>query len=116
MGFDFDFDCGRPMAFGDCLESAPDDDAIQDSIVLLWSIWCMHNEAVFRNDRGSIDNALSFFSSTLNLCRSIRHGFLSKGMAIDGQGMGTEGKSTGKDACFLYVNCKKWFQCRESTL
>lgn len=60
----FDFDCGHPMAFGDWLsadwlESALDDDAIRDSIVLLWSIWCMRNEAVFRNDCGSIDNALS---------------------------------------------------------
>lgn len=57
--------------FSKWLESAPGDDAIRDSILLLWTIWCMRNEATFHNVRGSIDNALSFFSGIVNLRRFV---------------------------------------------
>lgn len=66
--FGFNFDHGNPMGFVDWfserIKSAPDKDAICDSILLMWSIWCMRNEAVFNNVPGSIDKALHLFSGT----------------------------------------------------
>ncbi|KAG5552711.1 hypothetical protein RHGRI_010719 [Rhododendron griersonianum] len=71
----FDFKRGSPVTFVEWfsrwLENAPDEEAIRDSILLMWTIWPMHNKALFRNVHGSVDNALAFFSGIVNLFRSL---------------------------------------------
>lgn len=62
----FDFEIGNPVDFGswftNWLKEAPDKDAIQDSIILLWTIWYMRNDALFKRDTGNVDDALHRFS------------------------------------------------------
>lgn len=88
--------------FSKWLESAPSDDAIRDSILLSWTIWCMRNEATFHNVRGSIDNALSFFSGIVNLCRSVRFRPPLNREAVDENGVEQKG-----DVCFCLF-CDGW--------
>lgn len=89
--FGFNFDHGNTVAFVDWfsegIKSAPDKDVIRDSILLLWSIWCMRNEAVFRNVPGSIDKVLHHFSGTTSICRSVGRGLVWKG-GKDNMGFG----------------------------
>lgn len=49
----FDFDSGSPETFVEWfskwLENAPDEEAVRGLILLMWTIWRLRNEALFRN-------------------------------------------------------------------
>lgn len=56
------FDVG-PILFGDWFKNwiteAPSKELVWDSIFILWVIWCIRNEVLFRHDNCNVDNAFS---------------------------------------------------------
>lgn len=61
----FNFEVGSPLRVEDWLaewiKKAPDRDAIWDSVCILWIIWCVRNEVMYRGAQWSVSEALSRF-------------------------------------------------------
>lgn len=55
----FDFEVGVPVMFGEWfskwLKEAPDKEMICDSILIMWVIWCLWNDAAFNNESCVVD-------------------------------------------------------------
>lgn len=58
--------------FGQWLKEAPDRKMIQDSIIIMLSLWCACNDAVFKMVTVNVDNVVRCFSGLMSLCRSVR--------------------------------------------
>ncbi|KAI8563505.1 hypothetical protein RHMOL_Rhmol03G0115700 [Rhododendron molle] len=74
LGFDFSKD--SPVGFNDWfstwIKEAPDKELIQDSILILWSIWCARNDVVLKDIKFDVDHVLLDFSCLASMCRSIQ--------------------------------------------
>lgn len=94
----FNFDVGVPIPFGEWfvkwISEAPIKELIWDSVLILWLIWCIRNEALFQHDVGCVDNALARFLGLRSLCRSRMIGGTHDGHGVNGicEAAGREGR------------------------
>lgn len=56
----FDFSMGNPIGFTTWFDGwirhAPDKELIQESILIMWSIWCKHNDVLFKSAKAEVDS------------------------------------------------------------
>lgn len=51
------------------LEEVHSKDVIWDSVLMLWTIWCVRNDDLFRNDPCNVVTALARFAGLKSNCR-----------------------------------------------